>query len=181
MNYDSADDPALVAAATEGDLGAFEALVRRHSRVVYAHALRFFGEPSAAEDVVQEVFVKVFRSLDSYDSRAQFSTWLYRVTRNACLDEVRAGRRRPVPVDPMSVVERREDFADEVVLSSAIELAMRSLSPEDRDALSAVSLFGLSYAEASEVLGVPQGTVKSRVFRARRALAAMLQLHKGGA
>ena len=180
MNHDKADDPALVAAARDGDLGAFEALVRRHTRIVYAHALRFFGESAAAEDVVQEVFVKVFRSLDSYDERAQFSTWLYRVTRNACLDEVRSGKRRPLPVDPFSVQETSGDFADEVVLASAIELGMRALPPEDREALSAVSLFGLSYAEASEVLGVPQGTVKSRVFRARRALAATLDRSKGG-
>ena len=180
MDHGKADDPALVAAARDGDLAAFEALVRRHTRVVYAHALRFFGEPSAADDIVQEVFVKVMRSLDSYDERARFSTWLYRVTRNACLDEVRAGKRRPLPVDPCSVLETGGDFADEVVLASAIELGMRALPPEDRDALSAVSLFGLSYAEASNVLGVPQGTVKSRVFRARRALAAALNLAKGG-
>jgi len=181
MNYDNADDPTLVAAARDDDLRAFEALVRRHTRVVYAHALRFFGETGAAEDVTQEVFVKVFRSMSSFNERAQFSTWLYRVTRNTCLDEVRAGKRRPVPVDPLGVTDAREDFSDEIALSSAIEIAMRALPPEDRDALSAVSLFGLSYAEAGDVLGVPQGTVKSRVFRARRALAASLQIKKGGA
>jgi len=180
MNYETADDAVLVTAAKNGDLNAFEALVRRHTRAVYAHALRFFGDSATAEDVTQEVFVKVYRSVASFDERSRFSTWLYRVTRNACLDEVRAGKRRPAPIDPVDVCGSTRDFADEVVLGAAIELATRALPPEDRDALSAVSVFGLSYVEAGEALGVPAGTVKSRVFRARRSLAATLCMGQGG-
>lgn len=181
MNLDTADDLELVAAARSGDVAAFEALVRRHSGSVYAHALRFFGDPSAAEDVAQEVFVKVYRSLDSFDSRARFSTWLYRIARNACIDEVRAGKRRPVPVDPLDHQPGGAQFDDAVALSASIAHAMRELPPEDRDALSAVSVFGLSYGEAADALGVPAGTVKSRVFRARRALAVALDLPPRGA
>lgn len=180
MDQTTADDAKLVAAARSGDLDAFEALVRTHTRAVYAHAVRFFGDEQAAEDTVQEVFIKVYRSLDTFDERARFSTWLYRVTRNTCLDAVRAGRHRPVPVDPFEVTAAAPgDLGDQVALSATIEAAMRSLAPEDREALSAVALFGLTYAEAGESLGVPAGTVKSRVFRARRALAATLDL-KGG-
>ena len=84
------DDAALLAAAKDGDLDAFEALVRAHSGTVYAHALRFFGDRAAAEDVAQEVWIKVYRSLATFDQRARFSTWLFRVTRNTCLDTVRA-------------------------------------------------------------------------------------------
>lgn len=181
MNYETAEDASLVAAAKAGDLTAFEALLRRHTRVVYAHALRFFGDRTAAEDISQEVFVKVYRSLDSFDERARFSTWLFRVTRNCCLDEVRAGRRRPEAVDPLEIHGSSPDFSDEVILSAAIELATRALPPEDRDALSAVAVFGLTYAEAGRALGVPAGTVKSRVFRARRSLAATLGATRGGA
>lgn len=180
MNHDTTDDATLVRAARDGDIDAFEALVRRHTRIVYAHALRFFGDPSTAEDVTQEVFVKVFRSLDGFDERSRFTTWLYRVTRNTCLDEVRAGKRRPVPVDPIDVPQVERDFADSVTLGASVEYAMRALVPEDRDALAAVALFGLSYAEAGQALGVPTGTVKSRVFRARRALATTLELATGG-
>jgi RNA polymerase sigma-70 factor (ECF subfamily) len=180
MNYEAADDTALVNAARAGDVAGFETLVRRHTRAVYAHALRFFGEPQSAEDVTQEVFVKVFRSLNSFDERARFSTWLYRVTRNTCLDEVRAGRRRPIPVDPFEHQALGEDIAGHAVLSVAVERAMRALQPEDRDALSAVSVFGLTYIEAGEAMGVPAGTVKSRVFRARRTLAATLNLKGRG-
>ncbi len=175
------DDTALLCAAKDGDLDAFEALVRAHTPAVYAHALRFFGDPSAAEDVVQEVWIKVFRSLATFDERAKFSTWLFRVTRNVCLDIVRAGKRRPVTLDPLDTIAAPGDLADAVSLSVSLERAIASLQTEDRDAFSAVALFGLTYADASEALGVPAGTVKSRVFRARRSLAHSLGLTAGGA
>ena len=174
------DDAELLSAARTGDLEAFEALVRAHTRVVYAHALRFFGDPTAAEDTVQEVWIKVYRSLATFDERARFSTWLYRVTRNTCVDQMRAGSRRPVPVEPLDTIAAPGDLANEVALTASVEHAMRSLAPEDRDAFSAVALFGLSYAETAESLGVPVGTVKSRVFRARRALVHLLDLPRGG-
>ena len=176
------DDQALVARAQAGDVDAFEALVRAHTREVYVHAVRFFGDEQTAEDVVQEVFIKVYRSLRSFDGTAAFSTWLYRVTRNTCLDAVRSGKRRPVPIDPVDAALEAgpDDLADTVAVSAAIESGMRALPPEDRDALQAVTLFGLSYAEASKALGVPAGTVKSRVFRARRALIASLGMDAGG-
>ena len=174
------DDAALLAAASAGDLDSFEALVREHTRTVYAHALRFFGDPGAAEDTVQEVWIKVYRSLGSFDGRARFSTWLYRVTRNTCLDSVRAGARRPIPVDPVDAIAAPGDLADEVALTTSVEQAMRALPPEDRDAFSAVALFDLSYAEAADALKVPIGTVKSRVFRARRSLAHSLGFPRGG-
>lgn len=180
MDNRTADDATVIEAARAGDLDAFETLVRRHTPAVYAHALRFFGDPQAAEDTVQEVFIKVYRSLVSFDSRSRFSTWLYQVTRNACLDQVRAGRRRPVPVDPFDMaVTDPVDMADSVALSTSVERALLTLQPDDRDAFSAVALFGLTYADAGEALGVPAGTVKSRVFRARRALALSLNIADG--
>lgn len=174
------DERDLVSAAQAGDIAAFEALVRSNADAVYGHALRFFGEPQTAEDVVQEVFVKVYRSLGSFDGKSAFSTWLFRVTRNVCLDMLRAGRRRPVPVDPVDLVGTAvPDHADGVIDTTVVEEAMRALLPEDREALGAVTLFGLSYAEAADELGVPVGTVKSRVFRARRTLLAALGLTGG--
>jgi RNA polymerase sigma-70 factor (ECF subfamily) len=174
------DDAALLAAARDGDLDAFEALVRAHTGEVYAHALRFFGDTTVAEDVAQEVWIKVFRSLATFDERARFTTWLYRVTRNTCLDTVRAGKHRPVPTELADVTAAPGDLADDVVLTTAVEGAMKTLVPEDREAFSAVALFGLSYAEAASQLGVPAGTVKSRVFRARRSLAHALGMTAGG-
>ena len=175
------DDTALTLAAQSGDLDAFETLVRAHTPAVYAHALRFFGDSSAAEDVVQEVWIKVYRALPTFDGRARFSTWLYRVTRNTCLDQVRHGKRVPVPADPVDGPPAPGDLADAVALSASLEHALAQLTQEDRDALSAVSVFGLSYSEAAEIFSVPVGTVKSRVFRARRSLAALLGMPAGGA
>lgn len=175
------DDSGLVAAAASGDLHAYEALVKMHADAVYAHALRFFGDAPTAEDATQEVFLKVYRTIGSFNGRARFSTWLYRVTRNVCLDMVRAGKRTPLPIDPVTLEPLSvADFADDVVFSGALELALRALAPEEREALGAIGVFGLSYAEAGEVLGVPEGTVKSRVFRARRSLAHILNSQDGG-
>jgi RNA polymerase sigma-70 factor (ECF subfamily) len=171
----------LVASAAAGDRGAFESLVRANVDAVYGHAYRFFGERGSAEDATQEVWIKVFRSLGDFDGRSAFSTWLFRVTRNVCLDMVRRGRRIAPPVDP---VELRGTAADDPAgeAGTAIDLdrALRSLAPEDREAFNAVALFGLTYVEAGEALGVPSGTVKSRVFRARRALSVTLGLVSGG-
>lgn len=173
-------DQEMAAAAARGDDAAFTALVRTHADAVYGHALRFFGDPQTAEDATQEVFIKVFRTISSFDGRARLSTWLYRVTRNVCLDLVRSGRRTPSPVDPLTLEPiPAADFADDVVFGAAMEQAVATLAPEDRDAFNAITLFGLSYLDAAEALGVPAGTVKSRVFRARRLLASLL-LPEGG-
>ncbi len=180
MTEHAADDM-RIRAAVDGDLDAFEALVRAHTGAVYAHALRFFGDPTTAEDVAQEVWIKVYRSLATFDERARFSTWLHRVTRNACLDAARASKHRPAPVEVFDTVALPGDLADEVALTASVEAAMATLQPEDRDAFSAVALFGLTYAEAADQLGVPAGTVKSRVFRARRSLAHALGMGAGGA
>ncbi len=168
----------IVEAARSGDEAAFETLVRRHTDAVYGHALRFFGDPHAAEDVVQEVFLKVFRSLPGFKGDSAFSTWLFRITRNVCLDLLRSGRHRPEPVDPVELPERSHgDIADPVVAKAALQEAVAALPPEDRDAFSAIALFDLDYREAANALDVPVGTVKSRVYRARRALVTMLGLY----
>lgn len=186
-----ADERRLVAAAQGGDRGAFEALVRRYADPVYGHALRFFGDPHLAEEAAQEVFIKVFRSMSGFDGRSAFSTWLFRVTRNVCLDMARSRGRRPVPVDTSEAVggavdgslalQVTPDFSHAVAASTDLERAMEILAAPERDAFYAVALFGLAYAEAAKALGVPAGTVKSRVFRARRALMAELGLAEGGA
>jgi RNA polymerase sigma-70 factor (ECF subfamily) len=176
-------DSELIRAAIDGDERAFSVLVRRHADAVYGHALRFFRDTSAAEDATQEVFLKVFRSLATFDQRSSFSTWLYRVTRNVCLDMVRRTARQPLPVDPVDLTPIPvADFSDSVATRDAVEKAMHALSPEDRAALDAVTLFDLSYEQAAEALGIPQGTVKSRVFRARRLLVSLLLTadHSGG-
>jgi RNA polymerase sigma-70 factor (ECF subfamily) len=182
MKKTKRDDPELVRAANDGDMGAFEELVRAHTDAVYAHAYRFFGDVHAAQDATQEVWVNVYRALPDFQGRSAVSTWLFRITRNVCLDMLRAGRRAAAPVDPVDLHGIASDnTAGDAGTRVDLQTAMRALSPEDRDAFNAVALFGLPYVEAGSALGVPAGTVKSRVFRARRALVALLALDvKGG-
>jgi RNA polymerase sigma-70 factor (ECF subfamily) len=175
-------DQELVRAALSGDDRAFETLVRTHADAVYGHAFRFFGDQASAEDATQEVFIKMFRSLATFDGRSAFSTWLFRVTRNVCLDIARAGKKHPVPTDLAQIeAPTTRDFSDDVVMTNVVEAAIRALPPEERDALGAVTLYGMSYQEAAETFEVPVGTVKSRVFRARRTLAHILEPAEGGA
>jgi RNA polymerase sigma-70 factor (ECF subfamily) len=181
MDEASMSDAALVESARAGDSEAFERLVRAHLDAVYGHALRFFGDRATAEDAAQEVWLKVYRSLGDFDGRAAFSTWLYRVTRNVCLDVFRRGKRQASPVDPLDLPHVPSgEFADAVATSADLERAVAALPPEDRDAFNAVALFGLTYSDAGTALGVPAGTVKSRVFRARRTLIARLGLGPAG-
>jgi RNA polymerase sigma-70 factor, ECF subfamily len=173
--------PAILAAAQSGDLPSFEKLVRSYTPAVYAHAYRFFGNHATAEDACQEVWIKVFRSIGAFDGRSAFSTWLFRVTRNVCLDLMRRGRRMAAPIDPVALQGiALDDTAADASTAVDLEAAMRALSPEDRDAFDAVALFGLTYADAGAALGVPAGTVKSRVFRARRSLVTILRLDAAG-
>lgn len=178
------DTASYVEAAKTGDTEAFERLVREYADAVYGHCLRYFGDAASAEDACQEVFLKVYRSVAGFDGRSSFPTWLYTVTRSVCLDLLRKGKRRPMPMDPLSIPEpATPDFADGLSASKALESAMQALAPEDREALGAVTLMGLSYAEAGRALSVPTGTVKSRVFRARRTLLHLLgsEWAEGGA
>ena len=175
------DDAALLAAADEGDLDAFEALVRAHTRVVYAHALRFFGDPTAAEDTVQEVWIKVYRSLANFDGRARFSTWLYRVDSKHLS---RPGPRRRAAARSRSTPSTRSPCP------VTLPTRWRSPPPSNRPCARSLPRTGTrsrrsrstasTYAEVAETLRVPVGTVKSRVFRARRCLGA-LPRHAGRA
>jgi RNA polymerase sigma-70 factor (ECF subfamily) len=126
----------------------------------------------------REAFERLMRAhLDAVYGHA----WLYRVTRNVCLDTFRRGKRQASPVDPLELPDTPSgEFADATATSIDLERSVAALAPEDRDAFNAVTLFGLSYLDAASVLGVPAGTVKSRVFRARRTIIARLGLDTAG-
>jgi len=165
----------LVAAAQGGDRGALEDLLRGHYDRLFAVCRRLTGNDADASDATQEALIALVRGLPTFDRRSRFGTWAYRVAVNAALDELRRRRRRPEtgidehhlpasdPVGPEAVAERLD-----------VDAALRELQPEFRAAVVLRDLCGLDYAEIAEVLGVPAGTVRSRIARGRAALVPLL-------
>ncbi len=170
-------DIALVERYVQGDLVAFDDIVRIHQDRVFGICMRMMRDRDAAYDATQDTFLTLFRKADRYKAEAAFSTWLYRVTVNVCYDHLRRAQRRhtePLPdhVDPED--RQAGDAYGAVELRPSIEGALDGLPPEFRSAIVLVDLNGLALETAAEVLEVPVGTVKSRVFRGRRLLAEAL-------
>jgi RNA polymerase sigma-70 factor (ECF subfamily) len=165
-------DPEVVAAARGGSLGAFELLVRRYQADVWRLAFHLLHDQALADDVTQDAFMRAFRFLGRYRGRSRFSTWLFSITRNCAMDELRRqGRRRraagraqagepAVSTDTSSGIEVRE--------------ALAALPMDLREPVVMIDMFGMSYREVASMLRIPQGTVKSRVHRARAALVEAL-------
>lgn len=167
-------DPQIVAAARSGDLDAFATLIRRYQPDV----LRFIGhlarDPTNAEDIAQETFVRVFRSLHRYRGESRFTTWLFSIARNCAIDEARRGGRRRRLEHHIAEQDVPEMF--ETSASSAIEVreALALLPLELLEPVVMVDAFGLSYREVAGIVGIAEGTVKSRIHRARQQLIALL-------
>ncbi|MGQ0616185.1 MAG: RNA polymerase sigma factor [Acidimicrobiia bacterium] len=175
------DDQALVAAAQDGDRAALDVLLRRHHDRLYALCRRLTGNDADAADANQEALMAIVRGLARFDGRSSFSTWSYRVATNACLDELRRRRRRPDPGLPEEERALPADdrggpprLDDEIAVRMAVDEALCTLPMTFRAAVVLRDLCGLDYAEIAEVLGVPTGTVRSRIARGRAALAQVL-------
>lgn len=172
---DGVSDEALAAAAAAGDRGALEHLLERHADRVHAICRRVTGDPHDALDATQEALIALARRIDGFDGRSRFTTWLYRVATNAALDEIRRRGRRPAPLDvgapdaPAPAATRNFDTAVEARLD--VDEALGHLHPDFRAAVVLRDLCDLEYEEIAEVLGVPIGTVRSRIARGRAALA----------
>jgi RNA polymerase sigma-70 factor (ECF subfamily) len=184
------EHPELVKRALAGEDSAWEELLRGHSRKIYNLCYRFTGRSSEAEDLTQEVFIKVFQTLRTYDAaQGAFSTWLNRVARNHLVDHYRRTRRdrltssledevgqiaeKPSQTDgPVARVESRER-------RELLQAGLDKLSPDMREAVILRDLQDLEYEEVAEVLGVPLGTVKSRINRGRLELARVLKRMEG--
>jgi RNA polymerase sigma-70 factor, ECF subfamily len=166
-----------VDAARDGDRAALDALLRRHYDRIHAVCRRLAGNDADALDAAQEALLAVVRGLPRFDGRSSFSTWCYRVATNACLDELRRRRRRPEPGLPEvgDVPVAGGSGVDDVVAARLdVDAALATLAPEFRSAVVLRDLCGLDYAEIAEVLGIPAGTVRSRIARGRAALADRL-------
>jgi RNA polymerase sigma-70 factor (ECF subfamily) len=168
-----ADDAACVARCLAGDAAAFEVLVERYQRVMFNVALRMLGNYDDARDATQNCFVKAYQRLDSYDSRHRFFSWLYGVLKNECLNLRRA--RRPVePVTPESAVATPSDGVESAEKRRAVQAALLTLPSMYREVIVLRHYAELSYEEMSAALGIPEKTVKSRLYTARQRLGELL-------
>ena len=177
----------IVRRVLEGDVNAFEDLVTEHEKGVYAIAQRMTGNAEDAADMTQETFIKAYNSLSSFRGDSKFSVWLYRIATNVCLDFLRSRSRKPtvsLSVEDDDGEETQMDIADESqspeqllergLTRDAVRRGLKSLSPEYRQILLLREIQGLSYEEISQTLALEVGTVKSRIFRARKRLCAFL-------
>jgi RNA polymerase sigma-70 factor (ECF subfamily) len=181
------DDELLLAAAKNGDGGALESLLRRYYDLCYGICRRLLGNDQDALDATQEAMIAVVRSFGGFDGRSAFSTWIYRVATNAALDELRRRGRRPVlgrvvlasedasPLDPVVTSPHADDVGDIAAARVSLDWALSRLSEEHRAAVVLRDMLDLDYAEIAEVLGVPIGTVRSRIARGRAALADAME------
>ena len=179
---------ALIQRCLSGDQAAWEAIVRQHWRKVFNVAYKFVGKHDEAEDLAQEIFLKIFKSLDTFDRRANFQTWLTSVSRNLCIDHYRSVRKERETIDrdisandltpaspdagPIAALEQR----DRVTL---LRQALAGLPETLRTAVILRDLQELSYQEIADRLRLPEGTVKSRINRGRTELARQIRKLRG--
>lgn len=181
------DDLQLVEAARNGDRFALDQLLRRHYDRIHAVTRRIAGGTRDADDACQEALIKIVKSLPTFDGRSSFGTWAYRIATNAALDELRKRRRRPMlhaidsAGDETPPEQRRPDplahrEVDAVADRLALDEAFDDLDEDFRTAVVLRDVGDLDYGEIAQILGVPVGTVKSRIARGRRQLADHLRL-----
>lgn len=171
-------DGTLVADFLAGDDAAFDALVARHERRVYAVCFRYFGNAADAEDATQDTFLILLRRASTYAGTAAFSTWLYRVAMNACNDLARRRARRPrgagVDVEALADRAAAEDPLSGRELGVDLERALAQLDETTRTAILLHDVGGLPYEDVAARLEIPVGTVKSRIHRGHARLAGVL-------
>jgi RNA polymerase sigma-70 factor, ECF subfamily len=166
-----------LAAARNGDQRAFAALVEHYDSRLRALAYHLLGDPHQTDDALQDVYMKVYRGLPAFAGDAALSTWLTRITYTTCIDHLRRGRRL-VPtrdLEPESPPPEGPDPTDDLSSRSTVRDALRRLPLEQRAVVVLVGVQGLDYRQASEILGVPSGTVASRLSSARKTLRRSLR------
>ncbi len=181
------EELAAVQRVQRGDASAFEALVAAYEKNVYNLALRMTGRPEDAEDMAQEAFLKAYSSIRSFRGDSKFSVWLYRIVSNVCLDHLRRQSRRQtvslsaeddegedVQLDLADTAQSPEALLERKLTRESVRRGLAQLPPDARQILLLREIQGLSYEEIGETLGLEPGTVKSRIFRARKRLCAFL-------
>ena len=179
-------DSILVEKAKKGDANSFEILVIKYQRRIFNLIFRLTNEPDIVEDIAQEVFIKAYKALKDFKGKSSFSTWIYRITVNTCLNHIKSNKRNLYKsleddsyeegydtashnlMNTEHVIERHE-------LSKKIEEAINSLNQEQKAIIVLRDIEGFSYEDIGRILDCPTGTVRSRLFRARKELKSILE------
>lgn len=173
------DDRKLAERAAAGDAGSFNRLMEKHERRMYAVALRICRNKEDAEDCLQEAMLRIYRALPNFKGMSSFSTWVYRITMNTCLDELRRKKvRRADSLDALTDVgfspadpsDTPEEHAERSAMRTEIGKAINQLPDDMRAAIVLRDIHGYSYEEIAEILDVNVGTIKSRISRGREKL-----------
>jgi RNA polymerase sigma-70 factor (ECF subfamily) len=170
-------DPAILRKAQKGDERAFSIILRMYETPVYNYVLRLVGDRALAEDLTQEVFLRVFQGLPRFSLRCKFTTWLFQVTKNRVLDELRAVERRPrstVALEDIPPLEVVDQPAERLETIDAVWRAVNALNTDLKMALLLRDVVGLSYNEIADSLEVTLATVKWRIFKAREDVQVAL-------
>lgn len=174
-------DPQLIQAFLNGHEPSFELLMRRRRDMVYSMAVRLIGNPTDAQDVTQNVFIKVYQKMHTLKSAEGFQAWLVRITRNACMDQLKSKHSkimRSVDMDEVDVAAAEEtDAAEQQSLSKVLDAALQRIPLEQREVVVMRELHQLSFTEIAEVLGEPVNTVKSRMYYGLKALHSLVSSH----
>jgi RNA polymerase sigma-70 factor (ECF subfamily) len=183
-------DQELVARTLQGNEDAFEQIVLRHRTRVFQVASRFFRQRSQVEDIAQDVFLKAYRQLSSFEARGSFEGWLTRIATNTCLNELRSGKRHPVSTladvtenenawlerqVPTAVNPSPPSIEDRVIAVDLAEKLLSQMAPEDRLVLTLVDGQELSTREVAEATGWSESKIKVKAFRARKKMRAVLE------
>lgn len=182
------EEQRLIRRVLQGNSGAFEPLVRAYQQKIYNLSLRMTKNPADAEDLTQEAFLKAFRSLERFRQDSGFYVWIYRIASNLCIDFLRREKQRGENTVGLTCTDGAEDWSLELPdlralpeqelerkeLRQALQAGFDALPPRQREILVLRDINGLSYGEIAAVLELEPGTVKSRISRARAALAALL-------
>ena len=180
-NVQKLTDGELIAGAVGGRVDGFEELVRRYQRPITSYVFRMLGDYESALDVTQEVFIKVYNSLAKYSAEYKFSTWLYRIAHNAAIDHMRRNSISPQSLETENAdgtyqlqIESRQPSPEQnherSEWKTEIDAVIKCLPPSYRDLILLRHSRDLSYDEIAEVTGLPLGTVKNRLFRAREMM-----------
>jgi RNA polymerase sigma-70 factor (ECF subfamily) len=169
-------DPATLRKAQQGDREAFAAIVRAYETPIHNYIVRLTGDRTLAEDLTQEVFVRVYNGLPKFSLRCKFTTWLFQVTKNRVLDELRARERRPAGLsfDEIPQLETFDQPAERTETIDAIWRAVQDLNPDLKMALLLRDVVGLPYSEIADALEITLSTVKWRIFKAREEVQLSL-------